>query len=139
MHISDEGLNLIKRFEGLRLESYKDAVGVWTIGYGHTNGVTGGMKISQAQADELLRADVSGAENAVNKYHAIYNFNLNQYSALVSFTYNCGVGNLKKLVNGGLRTKEQISDALLLYCKAGGKELKGLKVRRKAEQDLFNK
>lgn len=139
MIISDEGLNIIKRYEGLRLDAYKDPVGIWTIGYGHTKGVAQGMEITEEQADAFLREDVNSAEKSVMTYHQIYNFNVNEFSALVSFTYNCGAGNLKKLVNGGMRTKKEISDAIPLYCKAGGKELKGLKKRRKEEQELFNK
>lgn len=98
MKISDNGLNLIKKFEGCRLTAYQDAVGVWTIGYGTTNAdkaITGtticqGLKISQATADDWLRQSVDKKYGPkVDKYSA-YNWNQNEYDALVSFAYNIG-------------------------------------------------
>lgn len=139
MKISDAGLNLIKKYEGLRLEAYKCPSGVWTIGYGHTHGVTQGMTISQEQADIFLRQDVANSEKYVNQYDAIYHFTQNQYDALVSFTYNCGAGNLKKLVNGGQRTIAEISKAIPNYNKGGGKVLNGLVKRRADEKAMFDK
>lgn len=137
MNISDNGLNLIKRFEGLRLVAYK-AVSTekyWTIGYGHYGSdVKEGMTISQEQADEYLRSDVQTAVNAVN--NTSLTLNQNQFDALVSFTYNCGKGNLTRLIKN--RTLSQISDAILLYNKSGGKVLKGLVTRRNAEKSLFD-
>lgn len=139
MKTSDEGLNLIKKYEGLRLVAYKCPAGVWTIGYGHTRGVSQGMEITQAQADQYLRADIVSSERAVDQYNPIYNFSQGQYDALVSFTFNCGAGNLKKLLNGGLRTKLEISDAITRYTKAGGKTLNGLVRRRNEEKQLFDR
>ena len=137
MKISDEGLNIIKQFEGCRLTAYKDPVGILTIGYGHTKGVYSGQKITQAQADAYLRQDVAAAEKAVSSYK--YNYNINQFSALVSFTYNCGAANLKKITNNGTRTLDQISARLPNYNKADGKVLNGLVRRRAAEKALFDK
>lgn len=137
MKISDEGLNIIKQFEGCRLTAYKDPVGILTIGYGHTKGVYSGQKITQAQADAYLRQDVAAAEKAVSSYK--YDYNINQFSALVSFTYNCGAANLKKITNNGARTLDQISARLPNYNKAGGKILNGLVRRRAAEKALFDK
>lgn len=137
MKISDEGLNIIKQFEGCRLTAYKDPVGILTIGYGHTKGVYSGQKITQAQAEAYLRQDVAAAEKAVSSYK--YNYNINQFSALVSFTYNCGATNLKKITNNGTRTLDQISARLPNYNKAGGKILNGLVRRRAAEKALFDK
>ncbi len=81
--ISPEGLALIKQWEGLRLNAYKDAIGVWTIGYGHTNNagkpfVHKGMAITEKQAEELLCQDLRQFENAVEQaFNAlIYNHNL---------------------------------------------------------------
>lgn len=136
MKISETGLNLIKQFEGCHLTTYKDPKGVLTIGYGHTKGVKLGQKITLAQADEYLRQDVASAEKAVSKYK--YNYNINQFSALVSFTYNCGAKNLKKITNSGTRTLAQISARLPNYNKADGKELAGLVRRRAAEKKLFD-
>lgn len=136
MKISETGLNLIKQFEGCHLTAYKDPLGVLTIGYGHTKDVKLGQKITQAQADEYLRQDVASAEKAVSKYK--YDYNINQFSALVSFTYNCGAKNLKKITNSGTRTLAQISARLPNYNKAGGKVLTGLIRRRSAEKKLFD-
>ena len=101
--IGQAGLNLIKQFEGCRLFAYQCAAGVWTIGYGHTAGVKKGMTITQAQADAYLKQDCRKFESYVNS--AAYvpitaNLNQNQFDALVSFAFNCGAGNLKKLCAG---------------------------------------
>ena len=136
MKISETGLNLIKQFEGCHLTAYKDPEGIPTIGYGHTKDVKLGQKITLAQADEYLRQDVASAEKAVSKYK--YDYNINQFSALVSFTYNCGAKNLKKITNSGTRTLAQISARLPNYNKADGKVLLGLVRRRAAEKRLFD-
>lgn len=141
MKISDKGLELIKRYEGLRLTAYKPVKTekYWTIGYGHYGSdVRENMSITEQQADVYLRADVGSAERAVNQYDTIYRFTQGQYDALVSFTYNCGAGNLKKLVNNGMRTIPEISEAFMLYNKAGGKVLAGLTRRRTEEKALFD-
>lgn len=137
MKISEKGLNLIKSFEGCKLTAYKDSSGVWTIGYGHTKGVKSGDKITQTKADEFLKEDVANSEKAVNNLLKRYKFNQNEFDALVSFTYNCGSGNLLKLVKNGKRNKGQIADAILLYNKSGGQVLSGLNKRRKAERQMF--
>ena len=142
LSISDNGLSLIKRFEGCRLTAYK-AVSTekyWTIGYGHYGAdVKQGQTITQAQADAYLKSDCVYAEKSVNSYNNIYNWNQNQFDALVSFTYNCGSGNLKKLLNNGQRTISEISAKITAYNKAGGKVLQGLVNRRSAEKELFDK
>jgi len=142
MNISDEGLELIKSFEGLRLNAYK-AVSTekyYTIGYGHYGqDVSPAMTISEAQAEELLRKDIAKFEAYVNNYNKQYNFNQCQFDALVSFTYNCGLGNLRQLTGYGKRTKEQIRDKIKSYNKSGGKILAGLVRRREAEYNLYIK
>ena len=138
MTTSSKGVSLIKSFEGCRLKAYKCPAGVWTIGYGHTAGVKEGDCITQEQADEYLRNDLAKYEKAVLNYDAIYHFNQNQFDALVSFTYNCGVGNLKNLTQNGKRTLAQISEKILLYNKAGGVVLRGLQRRRAAEKEIFD-
>ena len=135
MKINNAGIELIKKFEGCRLKAYKCPAGVWTIGFGTTSGVYEGMKITQEQAEDYLRNDLVKYENYVNRYCSHLALNQNQFSALVSFTYNCGLANLKRLIKG--RDKDQITDALLLYNKAAGKVLNGLVKRRKAERELF--
>lgn len=136
MKISDTGLKLIEKFEGLRLKAYQDSVGVWTIGYGHTKGVKSGDSITQAKAEEYLRSDVSTAESKVNKYLDNYGFNQNQFDALVSFAFN--IGNIDGLTKKGTRTISEISSKFTAYNKAGGKVLSGLTTRRKAEKSLFD-
>lgn len=139
LSISNNGLALIKKFEGCRLTAYQDSVGIWTIGYGHTYGVLKGQTITQAQADAYLKSDCASAEKSVNNYEHLYHWNQNQFDALVSFTYNCGSGNLKKLLDNGQRTIAEISAKITAYHKAGGKVLQGLINRRAAEKELFDK
>jgi len=142
LSISENGLSLIKKFEGCKLYAYK-AVSTekyWTIGYGHYGSdVRQGQTITQAQADALLRTDCASAEKAVNRYNDKYHWNQNQFDALVSFTFNCGVGNLNLLLNNGNRTISEISAKITAYNKAGGKVLKGLVTRRAAEKELFDR
>lgn len=140
MKISQKGIDLIKRFEGCRLEAYKCPAGVWTIGYGHTNGVKEGMKITQQEAEKLLKQDLVVYENIVLESVTTA---LNQpiFDALVSFTYNLGGGNLKsstllKLLND--RDYYGASKEFEKWNKASGKVLVGLVKRREAERNLFN-
>lgn len=135
MKTSQKGIDLIKRFEGCRLSAYKCPAGVWTIGYGHTEGVTGGQKISQAQADAMLRADLEKYEKKVAKYDGVYHWTQPEFDAMVSFAFN--LGSIDKLTASGTRSKKTIAEKMLLYNKAAGKELEGLTKRRKAEQELF--
>lgn len=138
--IGKEGLQLIKSFEGCHLTAYKCPAGVWTIGYGHTSGVYPGMKITQEQADKFLIEDCQKSANYVDNAGYVpltESLNNNQRDALISFTYNCGAGNLKKLCSR--RNLNQIAAAMLLYNKANGKILAGLTRRRKAEHALFYK
>lgn len=138
MKTSQNGIELIKKFEGCELTAYRDAVGVLTIGYGHAGDVKEGQKITKKKAEELLIKDLEKFETGVNLLIlAKYRFNQNEFDALVSFAYNLGLGNLKKLTKNGKRNKGQIADAIPLYNKAGGKVLSGLVKRRKAERDLF--
>lgn len=136
-NISRNGLNLIKNFEGLRLYAYKCPSGVLTIGYGHTKNVKEYDFITLEQANLYLLQDLKGTIFCVNEYDKIYNFTQNEFDALCSFTFNCGKGNLNKLTNKGKRTKQEISEKILLYNKANGKTLNGLVKRRQAEHDLF--
>lgn len=141
MYISQNGIDLIKKYEGLRLKAYKpvETEKYWTIGYGHYGAdVSENMVISEIDAEYFLSKDLEKSVKAVDKYNKIYNFNQNQFDALVSFTYNCGVGNLKKLLDDGKRDIPTISNKILEYNKGGGKVLKGLVKRRSEEQNLFN-
>lgn len=137
MKTSQRGINLIKQFEGVRLTAYKCPAGVYTIGYGHTRGVTRGMKITEEEASAFLTADLRNSEKAVERYDSVYHWNQNEFDALVSFTFNCGAANLRSLLRNGRRNRSQIAATLPLYRKAGGKVLKGLERRRAAEKALF--
>jgi lysozyme len=135
MKTNQAGIDLIASFEGLRLKAYPDpgtGGDPWTIGYGHTKDVNKGDTCTQAQAEEWLREDLSDAEDAVNGLGI--EMTENQFSALVSFTFNCGAGNLRKLMNQGIKAVPQ---RILKWDKAAGKVMLGLIRRRRAEQQLF--
>ena len=137
--LSNVGVNLIKSFEGCRLHAYKCTSNerYYTIGYGHYGSdVSKNMVISQEQAEKLLVQDCEKFVNHVNAYMDKYNFNQNQFDALVSFAYN--IGNINQLTKNGSRTIEQISMKIPEYCKSGGKVLNGLVVRRNRERMLFD-
>lgn len=125
---------MIKKYEGCRLEAYLCPANVWTIGYGHTGAdVYKGKKITEPAAAALLADDLKRFEKAV--LQTGLPLSQNQFDGLVSFTYNCGAGNLKKLIKG--RNHAQIAEAMLLYTKAAGRELPGLVKRRQEERALF--
>lgn len=137
---TQEGLTLLKQFEGCKLKAYKvvSTEKYYTIGYGHYGSdVKENMTITQEQADKILIEDLKKFEKVVNKYMSRYNFNQHQFNALVCFAYN--IGNIDGLTKNGSRTIKGISDAMVLYNKCNGKVLNGLVKRRKAEQKLFNK
>lgn len=139
MRTSQSGLSLIKSFEGLRLQAYQDAVGVWTIGYGATRGVKSGMSISKEQAERMLLNDVQRFEPEVQRLITAP-LNQNQWDALLSFTYNLGATNLesstlRRLLNAG--NYAAAAEQFARWNKAGGQVLAGLTRRRQAERDLF--
>lgn len=135
MKTSQNGINLIKKFEGCRLKAYKCAAGVWTIGYGHTNGVKSTNVITQEKAEELLKKDLEKFEKNVEKYNTKYKWNQNEFDALVSFAFN--IGSIDKLTANGTRSRTTIAEKMLAYNNAGGRVLAGLTERRKAERELF--
>jgi lysozyme len=151
MKISDKGLALIKKFEGLRLNAYKDIAGVWTIGYGstkYTNGDTvkpGDKLTDESQADELFKHTLSQYMNAVKNGVKVL-LTQNQFDALVSFTYNVGTGammksTLKKELNAG--NYINAANQFLVWNKITdpktGKKVisKTLSLRREKERALF--
>ena len=138
MKTSNTGYELIKKHEGYSDKSYWDKFGrIWTIGYGHTKGVKAGMNCTQLQAEQWLHEDCLVAEKAVNKYVKVYNFNQNQYDALVSFALN--IGSIDTLTSKGTRSIDLIAKKMLEYNKAGGVKLDGLVKRRFDEASLFKK
>jgi len=139
MHINQAGLDLIKKFEGLRLHAYQDSVGVWTIGYGHTDGVWDGQKITEDEAEAFLKTDLHLAEQAVDSM-VTAPINENQFAALVSFAFNLGTNALRKStlmrkLNAGF--PKAAAEEFLKWSHAGGKLLLGLQLRRQAERALF--
>ena len=141
MVTSQKGINLIKKYEGLRTTAYKaiSTETYMTIGYGHYgHDVNPTMVITEQQAEELLKKDLAKFERIVNNYNYVYAFNQNEFDALVSFTFNLGAANLAQLTKNKTRNRDEIRKAWLLYNKAGGRVLNGLVKRRNEELDLFN-
>ena len=139
MHISDEGFDLIKHFEGCELEAYKCAAGVWTIGYGHTHKVKEGDTCSQADADRILAEDLEEFEGYVQEAVNVP-LKQNEFDALVAWTYNLGPSNLRsstmlKRLNDS--RFDQIPSEMRRWNKAGGKVVNGLIRRREAGALLF--
>ncbi|MCB4768907.1 lysozyme [Ancylobacter sp. Lp-2] len=144
--VNEAGLALIKQWEGRRLTAYKDTVGVWTIGYGHTDAagppaVKRGQKISEAQAETMLRTDLAQYEAAVAAAVTV-TLTDNQFAALVSFCFNVGPGNFRgstllKKLNAG--DHAAVPGELAKWNRAGGKVLPGLANRRAAEAGLWAK
>lgn len=140
MKISQNGIALIKRFEGFRSAPYQCQAGVWTIGWGHTRGVTSSTKpITHAEAEGVLQRDLVKYEASVNRL-ITRPLTQNQFDALVSFTFNLGGGALQR---SSLRMKINRGDfdggarEFLKWVRAGGKVSYGLLKRRMVEQALF--
>jgi len=140
--INDAGLNLIKEFEGCKLTAYICPAGVLTIGYGSTGPhVVPGMTITQEEAETLLRDDLRRFEEGVEQLVEVP-LNDNQFSALVSFAFNLGLGALSgstllRLLNEG--NYAAVPAQLARWNKSGGKVLAGLTRRREAEGKLWSK
>ena len=139
MKASVDAYELIKQFEGLRLKAYLCPAGIWTIGYGHTSGVSPNSFITIQEADEYLHRDVATIEMQLNKL----NLSLRQcqWDAIVSFVFNVGIGNFK---SSTLLAKIRINpddnsiiDEFLRWVYANGKVMKGLQKRRLAEMKLY--
>lgn len=139
MKTSEEGRALIKKFEGCELEAYQCSANVWTIGYGHTQGVKEGDVCTQEDADRMLEEDLEEFEGYVQE---AVNVPLEQheFDALVAWTYNLGPSNLRsstmlKRLNDS--KFDQVPSEMRRWNKAGGKVLDGLVRRREAESLLF--
>jgi lysozyme len=140
MKINNKGLELLKRYEGLELKAYRCPANVLTIGYGHTGpDVYEEQTITTAEATTLLQSDLAKFEAAVEAL-VPPGLTENQFSALVSFTYNCGVENLKKsTLLKKIKAGDLIgaADELRKWTKAKGRVLPGLIKRREDERELF--
>jgi len=148
MMMTEEGISLIKKYEGCELTAYKCPAGVWTIGYGNTfyedgSTVKPGDKITQKRADQLLRNILEKKFLEPIRKLIVSDINDNMFSAIVSFTYNVGIGNLKsstllKKVNAN-PNDQSISLEFKKWVKSAGKVLPGLVRRRESESDLYFK
>jgi len=142
MEITSSAISFIKEHEGVRFAPYKDVAGYWTIGVGHL--IKAGerfTRITSLQVDALLRQDLQIAADAVRR-HVRVALTENQFTALLSFTFNLGEGNLSRstllrLLNAGDYTRA--ADEFLRWDKAGGRVVVGLSRRRRAERALFLK
>lgn len=139
MKISQNGLGLIKVSEELRLNAYKDSVGIWTIGYGHTLGAKEGDTCTEAEAEQYLLNDLISVEKCIaNSIQS--NLTQGQYDALCSFVFNLGCTALRnstllRKINEG--DDVGASEEFKRWNHAGGKVLAGLTKRREAESELF--
>jgi lysozyme len=146
MHLSADGLALIKSFEGClkprpdgQLDAYRCPAGVWTIGYGCTIGVHEGMVLTHDEASRMFARELGHFEIIVGRLVTVP-LTQHEFDALVSFAYNCGEGALAgstvlRELNGG--RPENVPAQLMRWTKGGGRVLNGLIRRRKAEGALF--
>lgn len=142
--ISNEGINFIKRHEGLRTKAYQDVVGKWTTGYGHLIKLPyeeyfRDTELTEPMAENLLRMDVKTAVDCVLKNVRVP-LDQCQFDALVDFTFNLGCGALERSTLLFLLNQGQYSAAAAQFPKwnkAGGKEVAGLTKRRNDEMKLF--
>jgi lysozyme len=139
MQISQEGIALIKKFEGCELEAYKCAAGVWTIGYGSTKGVEEGNTITQENADNLLLEEMHEYEGYINDMVTV-DLKQNEFDSLVSWVFNLGPSNLSSstlLSRLNNKVWDDIPNQIKRWNKAGGQVRQGLVRRREAEALLF--
>lgn len=159
MITSEEGIKLIKHFEGCHYHPYLCPALLWTVGYGHVlypeqNRLPlaqrktfplhklHNRKWTQKEVDDLLRHDLQRFERGIHRLLPTVPLKQNQFDALVSFAFNLGLGTLQRSTvrSALLRGDEETAiDTLLLYRRAGGKILKGLERRRAMEAQLFFK
>ena len=139
MNTSQEGLDLIKKFEGCELTAYQDSVDVWTIGFGHTKGVEEGDEITQDEAEEMLASELDEYEGYIDDMVEC-DLEQCQFDALVAWVYNLGPTNLKSstmLKRLNSNDLDDVPNQIKRWDKAGGKVLAGLVRRREAESLLF--
>ena len=146
MNVSKAGIALIKHFEGVRNRAYRDCIGLWTIGVGHLIGDgkllpdSYNRTFSEEEIDGLLRADLRRFELGVSKMLPNVPLRQCEFDCLVSFAFNVGLGTFQRstLRQALLRNdKKAAMESLVKYCRAGGKILRGLQIRRLDEKALF--
>lgn len=144
MKTSDHGIAFIKRWEGVRLKAYRCSANVLTIGVGHTAAMgdpkpVDGMKITEAEAEAILRRDLGSIERDVAKVVTVH-VNQRQFDTLVSFVFNVGIGAFRKstlLKKLNASRYDEVPSELMKWTRAGGRVVQGLVNRRKAEADLW--
>ena len=139
MKISEDGLELIKKFEGCETSAYQDSVGVWTIGFGHTKGVEEGQTCSIEDAESMLADEMDEYEGYINNMVKV-DLQQHEFDSLVAWVYNLGPTNLGestmlKVLNGG--QFDRVPDEMNRWTRAGGEILEGLVRRRQAESLMF--
>jgi lysozyme len=146
MRVSDEGIKLIKHFEGYRETPYKCSAGYYTVGYGHlitrdpVLPSSWNRTFSSGEIDDLLRADLQRFELGVLRLLRPMQPTQSVFDSVVSFSFNLGLGTFQRssvrsaLLRGD---KKRAAEVLLKYCRAGGKILLGLVRRREAEYALL--
>ena len=138
MKTSGEGIALIKKFEGCRLDAYQCSAGVWTIGFGTTKGVQEGATCTQNEAETLLADDLFEFEKIVHKQVNVP-LQQHEFDALVSWVYNLGGGNLSestllvRINDDTDSSRRDIPHQIRRWNRAGGEVLDGLVRRREAE------
>ena len=147
MKISQDGINLIKKYEGVRYKPYRCPAGLWTVGVGHLIGDgkqlpdSYNRTFTEKEVDDILRQDLVRFERGVTMLFPVsYRFTQGMFDALVSFSFNLGLGALQRsTVRSALLRNDKVKagESLLKYCRAGGKILKGLQLRRQAEYKLL--
>ncbi|MDR9364306.1 MAG: lysozyme [Balneolaceae bacterium] len=136
---NDACIDIIKEFTGLRLEAYSDQRGNWYIGYGRSQGVTEGMTITEAEAEEYLREDLRVFEESVSRMVEV-EISENEFSAMVCLTYNIGPGGFAEstvLRKVNEQAWEEAAEAILLWNKVNGQVNEALVNRREKERELF--
>ena len=139
MKISEDGLELIKKFEGCETSAYQDSVGVWTIGFGHTKDVEEGQTCSIEDAESMLADEMDEYEGYINDMVRV-DLQQHEFDSLVAWVYNLGPTNLGestmlKVLNGG--QFDRVPNEMNRWTRAGGEILEGLVRRRQAESLMF--
>lgn len=141
-YIGKKGLDLIKRYEGFKAKPYVCPAGKWTIGYGHTNGVSADTRpVTEEEAETMLREDLMRITGDLNRA-VPESLTQEQFDSLCSFCYNCGTGaflssTLRKVINANPMDFGRIRAEFMRWVNAGGKKLPGLVERRRAEANLY--
>lgn len=144
MNISDKGTKFIKGFESLSLKPYLCPAGVWTIGYGHTDGVNKDTaQIEEWEADNFLVMDIMKVVNKL-PIEELEDLRQNKIDAIISFAFNCGAAafnnsTLRKVIKKNPEDYEAVRNEFMRWCNAGGKRLEGLARRREQEADMYCK